>query len=204
MERSGEAQEVIMKVTVFWIPVVGGEAVVEAMNRHLATHRILGLEKVFCAGSATQGPGWSVWVTEDGGTGGGGQPAEGGARRGSGTGPKGEVDYRELLDPETFQIFAGLRRWRKAAAAVRSEPLYVVASNEHLAEMARRRITTVEELGTIEGFGKGSLERHGAGLVAELARLMGEMGGRSEGAASAAGPDENDPGGDGSEGRAGG
>ncbi|MEI6342080.1 MAG: HRDC domain-containing protein [Verrucomicrobiota bacterium] len=190
-----------MKVTVFWIPVVGGEAVVEALNRHLASRRILGLDKVFCVGGPTQAPGWSVWVTEDGGTGGGGQPGDGGSRRGSGTGPKGEVDYRETLDPETFQIFAGLRRWRKTAAAVRSEPLYVVASNEHLAEMARRRITTVEELGTLEGFGKGSLERHGAGLVAELARLMGELGRRSEEPASAAGPDGNDLGEDGTEGR---
>lgn len=152
-----------MKVAVFWVSAQGGEEATASLNTFLASHRVLGWDKAFCPGGPGQAPGWSVWVTHEVG------PREPGRSRASG--PKGQPDYRELLDEETFRIFSALRKWRKAAAAKASTELYLVASNEQLADVAQRRLATVEELRTVAGFGEGTVERFGESLALEMQRL---------------------------------
>jgi superfamily II DNA helicase RecQ len=49
-----------------------------------------------------------------------------------------KVDYKEVLKPEEFEVFSRLRDWRKAVAEKEGVPVYVVLSNEQLADMVRR------------------------------------------------------------------
>ena len=44
-----------------------------------------------------------------------------------------EVDYREVLKPEEFEMFSRLREWRKALAEKEGVPVYTLLTNEQLA-----------------------------------------------------------------------
>ena len=43
-------------------------------------------------------------------------------------------DYKQVLKPEEFEVFSRLREWRKGVAEKEGVPVYVVFSNEQLAE----------------------------------------------------------------------
>ena len=80
-----------------------------------------------------------------------------------------KIDYKEALSPEEFSLFSRLRDERKRIADAEGVPVYAVFTNEHLAEMAKRRPATLSSLGSIDGMGKARLEKHGARLLAIIA-----------------------------------
>jgi superfamily II DNA helicase RecQ len=88
-----------------------------------------------------------------------------GARSASGG---GRVDYKEILSEQDFALYADLRAWRKATAEREGVPVYAVFTDDQLAEIVRRRVTTLAALGKIEGVGPARLERYGAVLLARL------------------------------------
>jgi len=146
-----------VKLKFFWVPAWGGGEVEEEVNAFLAKHRVVQFEKVFVSQGAV--PGWALcmeWVPSDDvvpsviGGGGGAQ----------------KVDWREVLDPESFEIFAALRTWRKERAAADKVPIYAVATNEHLAAVVRNRIGTKAGLAAVNGFGPGRVSRYGDALLA--------------------------------------
>ena len=51
-------------------------------------------------------------------------------------GGKQRVDYKEVLSPADFALFAKLRDWRKATAEQEGIPVYAVLTNEQLAAIA--------------------------------------------------------------------
>jgi len=145
----------MMKLKFFWIPAVDVFFAEEELNRFLAMHRIVHLEKQFAAGG-DHGPGWSVcveWVSGDGVT------------AASSPGKVGKVDYREILDEATFRIFSALRTWRKDAAAAAGVPIYTVATNEQLAAIAQERVQTQGQLEKIEGYGAARIAKHAMSLL---------------------------------------
>ncbi len=58
-----------------------------------------------------------------------------------------------------------LKRWRLAEAQAQAVPAYVVLHDSTLAEIARRRPQTLDELAGIAGIGARKLERYGAPLL---------------------------------------
>ena len=87
-------------------------------------------------------------------------------------GKTGKVDYREVLDEESFRIFAVLRTWRKDRAAEQSVPVYTVATNEQLARIAADRIQTQAGLEAVDGFGPSRIGKYGAELVTLCQQTM--------------------------------
>jgi superfamily II DNA helicase RecQ len=78
------------------------------------------------------------------------------------------VDYKEVLKPEEFEVFSRLREWRKGVAEKEGVPVYVVLSNEQLAEMVRQRVASQAQLGQIEGVGDARVEKYGAAVLERL------------------------------------
>jgi superfamily II DNA helicase RecQ len=74
-----------------------------------------------------------------------------------------------VLDEKDFAIFAKLRTLRKSMAEKEGLPVYALFSNEQLAAMVQKRITTREALGAIDGVGKSRLEKYGQAFL-ELLR----------------------------------
>ncbi|MEK7678474.1 MAG: HRDC domain-containing protein [Verrucomicrobiota bacterium] len=145
-----------------WVPVRNGQSAEEALNAALARLRVASVERHFCA--LPPEPGWAICIEHALG--------DTGAKPTARTegGPK--VDYKEILDPETFRIFAALREWRKEATTKAGVPVYSIMNNEQLAEAARRRCTTLADIESIEGVGPARVKAHGPALLAAIERAV--------------------------------
>jgi superfamily II DNA helicase RecQ len=62
---------------------------------------------------------------------------------------KSRVDYKEVLSPENFAVFAKLRDWRKQQAEEGGVPVYAIFTNQQLAEMVTLRVTSKTVKGTV-------------------------------------------------------
>ena len=152
-----------MKHRMWVIPVQSGEEVMAEVNEFTAKHRVLRMERQFVADGGNSF--WTIWVsyTEKGVALSGQSKMEGIPR----------VDYREILSPEEFRVFARVRDLRKQVAAGEGIPVYNVFTNEQMAEMARRKTNSLTALGEISGVGAARLEKYGQAFVDEIAKVLG-------------------------------
>lgn len=158
-----------MQWAFYRIPVTGSVEATE-LNRFLRTVRVLNCHREFVAnGDASY---WAMAVEY--------LPAlENAARPGREAGAK--VDFKAVLPPEDFALFARLREWRKALANSEAVPVYTIFTNEQLAEMSRRRCSSLATLAEIEGVGQGRTEKYGRAV---LDVIGGFCNGAGEGAVS--------------------
>lgn len=73
----------------------------------------------------------------------------------------------ELSEPERA-LFDRLRAWRNGRAQVDGVPPFVLLTNRQLAEVVRRRPTTLTELREISGIGEAKAGRFGKDLLSVL------------------------------------
>jgi superfamily II DNA helicase RecQ len=151
-----------MQLRFFVIPVHNPSEAEAELNRFLASHRVVAVERHLIA----DGP-RSVWAVCVEVTGSAPAAAKGSAGRATGE----RIDYREVLPPADFAVFAKLREWRKTVSNTEAVPPYAVFTNEQLADVARARPSTREQLGTIDGVGPARVEKYGAASL----QLMGQL-----------------------------
>ncbi len=89
-------------------------------------------------------------------------------RRGGGSGRSGARPGTMLDKPEDEVRFQALRGCRRALAEAQGVPPYLILHDSTLAEIARRRPDSLDELGRIPGIGQAKLERYGAAILAAL------------------------------------
>ena len=84
------------------------------------------------------------------------------------------LEYEPILEaspePSTLShaqklLYKRLREWRKEQAERQGVPVYVIATNKMLEEIARECPDSVEKLKTINGMGKKKIERYGRELI---------------------------------------
>ena len=78
---------------------------------------------------------------------------------------KGEDKTRDL-DENQKLLFERLREWRKETAHKDGIPVYLIATNQQLVEIVRRKVKTLDGLKGIKGLGRGKTERYGRQLLA--------------------------------------
>jgi len=164
-----------MPLYFFTIPVLSPHhQAQDDLSCFVAAHRVLRLDRQLV--QAGEHSCWAVCVeTQDGP---GPLPASltaGGA--GAGVASKAKVDYRELLSPAEFEVFARLRALRKLAAERDGLPPYAVFTNEHLAAMVQGRATSLTALAAIDGIGPARLERYGPSFLNCLCEAYGVSSG---------------------------
>jgi superfamily II DNA helicase RecQ len=145
-----------MQFQFFKIPAAPNEAFVEELNAFLRSHCVTQARREFVPDAG--GGCWAFcveYVESPSST-----PK---ARRKSG------VDYREVLDVDTFRIFAQLRDWRKERAKADGIPIYTVFTNAQLAELARLRPSSATALAGISGLGEARAEKYGDDVLKLLA-----------------------------------
>ncbi|MCX6875896.1 MAG: HRDC domain-containing protein [Verrucomicrobia bacterium] len=91
-----------------------------------------------------------------------------GAAGGSGTTVADKVDYKEVLSPELFEVFARLRSLRKEIAEREGTPVFAVFTNAQLAEIVRRGCQTAADMKAIAGIGETRVAKYGAAVLAML------------------------------------
>ena len=83
-------------------------------------------------------------------------------------GGRPKVDYKEVLKPEEFEVFSRLREWRKGVAEKEGVPVYVVFSNEQLAQVVQKKVSSKAALKEIEGVGDSRVEKYGSAVLERL------------------------------------
>lgn len=163
-----------MQLRFFSVPVIGGEAAADELNRFLATHRIHAVDRHLAQdGHATL---WAICVGFD---------AAGGD---TATAPRrGKVDYKEVLNDADFSVFAALRTLRKDMADREGVPPYALFTNEQLAEMVTRRVASVAALREIPGIGAARVDKYGRAFLEALAAERQASGDEPQAASRAQG-----------------
>jgi len=151
-----------MQMSFYAIPARGDTGLQEDLNRFLRSHRVLTVHREFVA----QGDNsfWALAV----------EYLEGAASSGteaSSRGGKQRVDYKDVLSPEDFALFAKLRDWRKTVAEQEGIPVYAVLTNEQLAAIAAKRPATNAGLRDIEGIGEAKAGKHGTAVLEVVASV---------------------------------
>lgn len=137
-----------MQIHFFIIPIHGGGEAAEEVNRFLASHRVLAVDRSFVQDGANSA--WALCISVDAP---GDRPQSG--KRGA------KVDYREVLNEQDFALFAQLRALRKELAEAEGMPAYALFTNDQLAEMVRRRVQSATALQTIPGIGEARARKYG-------------------------------------------
>ena len=141
-----------MQYAFFMIPVMDTQAAEEELNRFLRGCRPVSAHRELV--HAPGGAYWALCVEYLDGAGGGGASGKPGGR------PR--VDYKEVLSEADFAVYSRLRERRRELAEQEAVPVYAVCTNEQLAEMAKRRVSTPAGLQEIEGFGEAKTAKYAA------------------------------------------
>ncbi len=119
-----------MSFKFFHIPVRDAAAAEEALNTFLGNHRVLSIDRRWVDQGADSF--WSFCVDYyEGKT----------ATRGQNLRTKGK-NYKEVLSPGDFAVYAGLRDLRKEIAQAEAVPVYTIFTNEQLAQMVQASVQT--------------------------------------------------------------
>ena len=84
---------------------------------------------------------------------------------------KARVDYKEILSPDEFILFAKLRDLRKEIAQTEAVPVYAVFTNEQLSQMIQQEAKSKSEQSKLEGVGESRIEKYGARILELLVGL---------------------------------
>ncbi|MBE6304390.1 MAG: helicase [Bacteroidales bacterium] len=139
-----------MQIQIFSIPILGGEEMMQELNRFLRANRVSDIQK-----SITETGGTSYWtfcITY--------LPQTGVKAIESET-RKGKIDYREVLDEPIFARFCEFRKVRKQIAEEQSIPPFAVFTDAELAEIAKLETVTVSSMKSIQGIGTKKAEKYG-------------------------------------------
>lgn len=132
----------------------------DALNGFLATHRILGVRNEWM--SDGENSFWAFCIDYFDGSSASGVRSKSGSRR---------VDYKEVLSPEDFAVFAKLRDWRKAVAEKDGVPVFTIFTNEQLAQIVQKKVASLADLREIDGIGEARAEKYGESVLNVLKEL---------------------------------
>ena len=144
-----------MALKFFHVPCRGGASEETEVNTFLRSHRVLSIQRELLADGAASY--WALCVDF----------LDSGAETAAPGGAK--IDYKEILPPDQFTVFARLRLVRKELAEKEGVPVFAVFTNEQLAEMVKQPCTTAADLRKIAGIGEARVEKYGAAMLATLA-----------------------------------
>lgn len=145
-----------MRVRYFTVPVLDSEAAERELNAFLATHRVSNVQHEFV--SLGGGAVWAVAVTFQANA----------TTQPTAKSSKPKIDYREVLPPEQFAVYAKLRSLRKSISDEEGIPLYGLFTNAQLADMIRRNVRTGADLESLHGVGPARVAKYGERFLAVL------------------------------------
>lgn len=153
-----------MRLHFVTVPIQDSAAAEAELNQFLASHRVIAVDRHLIPDGPRSA--WSICITYADAS----ANAQVGAQAGAYAGPnpsvgatnkKARVDYRELLSEAEFQVFVKLRDLRKKLAERDGVPPYALFTNEQLADMVRRHVRSIADLGKIDGVGPARMEKYG-------------------------------------------
>ncbi|EGV30884.1 HRDC domain protein [Thiorhodococcus drewsii AZ1] len=148
-----------MRYHFFTVRCIDPAADSERLNAFLAAHPVLSVDRELIADGANSYLSFCIALVEPG--------ALPGTISGK-TPKRGSVDYREVLSPEVFAVYARLRTLRNRLAEEQGTPPFAIFTNEQIAAMAQLPSPSREALAGIEGVGDKRLAQYADAFLAAL------------------------------------
>ena len=140
-----------MQIQIFTIPVQDNAGQTEEMNKFLRSHTVIDVDKQLINNGMNSFWTFCVRYLE-----GYNQPIINTTEK---------LDYKEILEPEVFSKYSLLRDGRKEISEKNGLPLYVIFTNEELANIAKIDGIKIEELSKIKGIGLKRVNKYGKELI---------------------------------------
>ena len=148
-----------MPFQIFSVPISSPEGATDELNRFWAGHRVLTVERRWVDQGSNSF--WSFCVEDF-------VSRASGESRPANRSSNARIDYREILSPEDFAVFAKLRDVRKEIATAEAIPAYMVFTNEQLAQIVKTHAHTKGELSKISGLGEARLDKYAERLLTSM------------------------------------
>lgn len=146
----------------FKVPVHHPGAFADELNAFIAGHKVASVRKKFV--DCGENSFWAICVDYH-------LNADAAATASNASISRNRIDYKTILPADEFVVFSQLRELRKELALVESVPVYVLFSNEQLAQMVQRRCRSKGDLAPIEGVGETKIEKYAERMLPLLLRL---------------------------------
>lgn len=150
-----------MQIRIFTISVLDNQAQTDELNAFLRGQKVLTVEQQIV--TVSNQPFWSFcvkYIPQ-------GNPAS--AEKAT------KVDYKEVLDADSFAVFATLRTIRKQLAEQDAVPAYAVFTDSELAEIAKLDSIDETTIRKIPGIGQKKIEKYGRTLCESYLRSQTEL-----------------------------
>jgi superfamily II DNA helicase RecQ len=161
-----------MSLHFFFISAARPQPFQDELNQFLAAHRVVAVDRRWI--EAGEASGWAICVEVAHGPG----PLPPGLTATGASAPtpaavSKKVDYRELLSPEDFAVYARLRTLRNAIGERDGIPPYQIFANDQLAAMVQKRVHTRAALAALSGVGPARMERYAVEFLPPLVESFG-------------------------------
>ena len=165
-----------MQFKIFTIPIIAEGRELEELNHFLRANKIVDIKKDLTTANGNSF--WTFCVTY--------LPITCLADlERSGQGKQSKIDYKDVLDADTFARFSRMRQLRKQIAESEAIPAYAVFTDAELAEMAKLDVLDLAHILKIQGIGKKKAEKYGnAFCQIDYTQQENEASGVSDGADS--------------------
>lgn len=145
-----------MQIQIFTIPLSAESWQTEELNHFLRANKIIDVRKEIATVNGDSV--WTFCIT---------YMADTRAQQFPVNAKGGKIDYKEVLDEETFKVFSRLRKARKAISEAESLPAYTVFTDAELAEIARMEMPTAEKVRAQKSIGGKRAEKYAALLLSK-------------------------------------
>lgn len=142
-----------MPLHFFRVPVMDSDESQTVLNQFLAQHSVLDVDRQLIVDG--QKSHWAVCVTTA-------ALASQSVKQVPKLGDKKResIDYKLVLSPDDFAVYAVLRELRKQVAEAEGVPAYVVFTNAQLASMVTEKVKSKSALAAITGVGQARVNKH--------------------------------------------
>jgi len=142
----------------FMVPAKGNQDVENEMNQFMNSCRVTHIQREWIANGENSF--WSIVVEHE---------SVAGQAKAYGKSYGKRIDYREILSPDDFALFANLRDWRKEKSEKENSKAYVICTDAQLAKIVEKRPSTNAGLLEIDGIGEGRVEKYGEDMLRIIA-----------------------------------
>lgn len=158
-----------MQIHILTLPLLPDPSQIEELNHFLRSHKIIDVRKELAqsAGNAC----WTFCITY----------VQDQQSLNSNKSSKERIDYKEVLDEKSFNIFSLMRKVRKELADKDAVPAYAVFTDAELAEMAKaEQPVGLDLMASIPGIGKKKIEKYGSAFCSLMETIENETNGTSD------------------------
>ncbi|OQX17615.1 MAG: hypothetical protein BWK80_39380 [Desulfobacteraceae bacterium IS3] len=163
----------------FIIPTADSAQAESELNRFLRSVRVITIHREFVANG--QNTFWSMAV----------EYLHDGVHSETASSGKRKVDYKEVLSPEDFTLFSKLREWRKNTADQEGIAMYLILTNEQMAKIAEKRITTEAALKEVAGVSDTRAKKYSEAVIKIVSEFPENKGSENETERQSVSPNSN-------------